>query len=117
MRSWLMLAVLALIAAACGASDQGAGETQTSMTGTVAVEATVDETDLAQSAPAAPAGPAGATEQTTTPAPETEPVAPEAGVAIEGPAAPDFTLTLGNGGTYTLSQGAKPVYLVFWAEW
>lgn len=31
--------------------------------------------------------------------------------------APDFTLQLGDGGTYTLSEGAKPVYLVFWAEW
>lgn len=33
------------------------------------------------------------------------------------PMAPDFTLELGDGGTYTLSEGAKPVYLVFWAEW
>lgn len=33
------------------------------------------------------------------------------------PQAPDFTLELGEGGTYTLSEGAKPVYLVFWAEW
>lgn len=33
------------------------------------------------------------------------------------PVAPDFTLELGEGGTYTLSEGAKPVYLVFWAEW
>ncbi|HEX9864712.1 MAG TPA: hypothetical protein VGC03_07115 [Acidimicrobiia bacterium] len=32
-------------------------------------------------------------------------------------AAPDFTLQLGDGGSYTLSEGAKPVYLVFWAEW
>ncbi len=31
--------------------------------------------------------------------------------------APDFTLELGDGGTYTLSEGARPVYLVFWAEW
>lgn len=31
--------------------------------------------------------------------------------------APDFTLELGDGGTYTLSVGEKPVYLVFWAEW
>ncbi len=33
------------------------------------------------------------------------------------PVAPDFTLQLGEGGSYTLSEGAKPVYLVFWAEW
>lgn len=33
------------------------------------------------------------------------------------PVAPDFTLELGNGGTYSLSEGVRPVYLVFWAEW
>jgi len=33
------------------------------------------------------------------------------------PVAPDFTLELNEGGAYTLSEGEKPVYLVFWAEW
>jgi len=33
------------------------------------------------------------------------------------PTAPDFTLVLGDGGSFTLSDGEKPVYLVFWAEW
>ena len=33
------------------------------------------------------------------------------------PLAPDFTLELGDGGSYTLSEGEKPVYMVFWAEW
>lgn len=33
------------------------------------------------------------------------------------PLAPDFTLELGDGGSYTLSERARPVYLVFWAEW
>ncbi len=32
-------------------------------------------------------------------------------------AAPDFTLELGDGGTFVLSEEARPVYLVFWAEW
>jgi hypothetical protein len=31
--------------------------------------------------------------------------------------APDFTLGLGDGGTFVLSEEARPVYLVFWAEW
>lgn len=60
----------------------------------------------------------------TTPAPSTEPApAPGSGVTTtvpaepQGPIAPDFTLTLGDGGTYTLSEGEKPVYMVFWAEW
>lgn len=35
----------------------------------------------------------------------------------DGPVAPDFTLVLGDGGSYTLSESEKPVYLVFWAEW
>ena len=44
--------------------------------------------------------------------------APGATTALsDRPLAPDFTLELGDGGSYTLSEGAKPVYLVFWAEW
>ena len=31
--------------------------------------------------------------------------------------APDFTLTMGSGDTFVLSEEARPVYLVFWAEW
>lgn len=31
--------------------------------------------------------------------------------------APDFTLQLGNGGRFTLSEEQRPVFLVFWAEW
>ncbi len=37
--------------------------------------------------------------------------------SVEGPAAPDFTLALGDGGEFTLSAEQKPVYLIFWAEW
>jgi hypothetical protein len=36
---------------------------------------------------------------------------------IEGQAAPDFVLTLGDGSAFSLSDEQKPVYLVFWAEW
>ncbi|MEX1207352.1 MAG: hypothetical protein WD652_05685 [Acidimicrobiia bacterium] len=38
-------------------------------------------------------------------------------VAPDGEAAPDFTLALGEGGEFTLSDEQKPVYMVFWAEW
>lgn len=36
---------------------------------------------------------------------------------LPGEPAPDFTLALGEGGSFSLSREAKPVYLVFWAEW
>lgn len=31
--------------------------------------------------------------------------------------APDFTLVLSDGSAFTLSEAARPVYLLFWAEW
>ena len=31
--------------------------------------------------------------------------------------APDFSLELGDGDTFLLSQEVLPVYMVFWAEW
>lgn len=33
------------------------------------------------------------------------------------PVAPDFTLALADGTTFRLYGEARPVYLVFWAEW
>ena len=54
-----------------------------------------------------------ATSTTSAPGGGGSPEAP----AVEGPPAPDFTLVLGSGGTFTLSDEQKPVYMVFWAEW
>lgn len=34
-----------------------------------------------------------------------------------GTVAPDFSLALGDGSTFTLSEEARPVFMVFWAEW
>lgn len=31
--------------------------------------------------------------------------------------APDFTLTLADGGVFRLSDEQRPVYMIFWAEW
>ncbi len=42
---------------------------------------------------------------------------PSTSTTSDRPIAPDFTLSLGGGGSYTLSEGTKPVYMIFWAEW
>lgn len=55
---------------------------------------------------------------TSTESPSTTIAGPQTTVTIsDRPLAPEFTLELGEGGEYTLSEGEKPVYLVFWAEW
>ncbi|MGD2059378.1 MAG: hypothetical protein PVF87_00795 [Acidimicrobiia bacterium] len=54
---------------------------------------------------------------TTAPAPTTTAPSDTTQATSDRPVAPDFNLELGEGGSYTLSEGAKPVYLVFWAEW
>lgn len=36
---------------------------------------------------------------------------------LDGPPAPDFSLELADGSTFTLSEETRPVYMVFWAEW
>ncbi|MGH8923505.1 MAG: hypothetical protein ACRDWA_02490 [Acidimicrobiia bacterium] len=42
-------------------------------------------------------------------------VASHTTAAVES--APDFSLDLGNGGNFTLSNENRPTYLLFWAEW
>jgi cytochrome oxidase Cu insertion factor (SCO1/SenC/PrrC family) len=88
------VAVFSVVVAACGT---GATTTPTAPSSTAAVS-TSDE--------APPASTATSAQPTaTTRAP------------VEGPLAPDFTLTLADGSTFTLSQEQKPVYIIFWAEW
>ena len=88
-----------LLVAACG----GGGASDTTSTS--------DSVDAAVTPPPA----------TTTTVDEAEgTVAPDEATTTTDsgrPAAPDFTLALGDGGEYTLSEGSKPVYMIFWAEW
>jgi hypothetical protein len=35
----------------------------------------------------------------------------------DGPDAPEFVLSLGQGGEFSPSGEAKPIYIIFWAEW
>jgi hypothetical protein len=86
------LLALTLVTAACGAGPAP-----------VAIGEPVPTTPSSSTATDVPPPASGAT--TSVPA---EP---------RGPIAPDFTLALGDGGVFTLSEGEKPVYMVFWAEW
>ena len=95
MKKSVVLCVLVLVGSAC-AGDSG----------TTTTNADPGDTTVATSATTTSPG-AG---ETTT-SPEETPTTSDRDLA------PDFTLELGDGGSYTLSDGARPVYLVFWAEW
>lgn len=94
------MAAVALVLAACSGDGEPAPTTEG-----------VGPTTTQESEPATTAGTDddGGTATTATPEGTT--------TLSNRPLAPDFTLELGDGGSYTLSAGAKPVYLVFWAEW
>lgn len=76
----------------------------------------------AQNGDATPTTAVASTEPDATPATEpTDEIAPS---AEERPApdpnreiAPDFSLLLGDGSTFVLSEETRPVFMVFWAEW
>lgn len=88
---------LSLLLAACSSPTGDAASTVAE----TSAPTTVDTTPVDDTASTAPA--------TTTESPDT--------TGSGRPVAPDFTLELGDGGVYTLSEGERPVYLVFWAEW
>jgi hypothetical protein len=93
-RLLVLVSSLAIVVAACAPSGSGASTTESR-----------EPTSTAPQDTATTAG------QSTTSQPDTT-------ETTSGRlAAPDFTLELGEGGSYTLSEGTKPVYLVFWAEW
>jgi ABC-type enterochelin transport system substrate-binding protein len=103
-RLTLLIAVFAFALTACASSGEGdpvtsppAGNDATTSVAESSADSTIATDDDGT---------------TTTTAP------PETTATTSGrPLAPDFTLDLGEGGTYTLSEGERPVYLVFWAEW
>ena len=63
------------------------------------------------------AAPDTAAPETTAGEPETTTTAAAAAAEPLGPPAPDFTLELGSGGTFALSEHTQPVLIFFWAEW
>lgn len=97
------LVVLAMVMALVGAACAGASSADAPSTGETRVTA----------------GSSTSTSPSTT-GDETPPTTDEVPAARpEGPLAPDFTLDLGADGaeTFVLSEEAKPVYMIFWAEW
>lgn len=97
MRRLVLLAGLCLTLAACSDIVGGPATTVAEISAPTTADTTPVE-DTTSTAPATTTQPPGTTDSGR-------------------PVAPDFTLELGDGGVYTLSEGARPVYLVFWAEW
>lgn len=95
---WPILGLVLSLLVACGNGSEVAPPTS---------EDPVSPTDPVAVPPEEPSTTAGQTTTTTTVPSTTAPTDP----------APDFTLELGNGGTFLLSQEARPVFMVFWAEW
>lgn len=138
------LILVSLVAASCGgASDTGGTETTAAPAAADTVPDATAETTATTAAPATTAAAPTATTEaatettsapTTTAAPDPAPTEGEASPEVPaeepettttttpapepvGPPAPDFTLELGSGGTFVLSQQTTPVVIFFWAEW
>jgi ABC-type glycerol-3-phosphate transport system substrate-binding protein len=102
-----IVAVLALILAACGG---GEGDAIPEVVTTAPANATTPDS----AAPAANTPEDGSVTTTTTGGANSgERPAPNPDRQI----APDFTLNLGSGSTFVLSEETRPVFMVFWAEW
>ncbi|NND02416.1 MAG: hypothetical protein HKN91_06470 [Acidimicrobiia bacterium] len=105
MRFRLLIAVLAVVAAACG----GTGDSATNPAPTEAPNATAAPTTGAPGSTTP--GNGDGTAAPTTEAPDSQ------RPATEGPAAPAINTILSDGTEFSLADEANPVYLVFWAEW
>ena len=102
MRRYLLISLL--FVAACG----GAGTEDPTVTSQGDTTSTAGETTESTSV-----GTVDPSEATST----TEPVEDTTTTTSDLPVAPDFSLELGTGGEFQLSDTDNPVYLVFWAEW
>ena len=106
----MILTVAGLFLAACGGATDST--TPNEAVSDSAPSASDSATTTSQESIADPAeGPS------TTSAPNDLPPATAAVTDFDGPAAEDFTVDLNKNGAFTLSEEARPVYMVFWAEW
>jgi hypothetical protein len=100
----LFVAVLT-VAAACSSTDDAAPTTEIAPAADAATTATT----------AAPAEDSNATRDSMGDSGAS--LVPNQTIAPEGPEAPDFTMALADGDTFTLSEQSLPVYMIFWADW
>lgn len=107
MRKLLGIAVVALIVAACGGNAEPASTAAPTPSETIGG---ASQDSVATTSTAATAEPPT---ETTASSESTE----ASGPSFDGPLAPDFELALNDGSTFRLSDEAKPIYMVFWAEW
>ena len=119
-RFWLGLAGMMsflLLAASCGGGSDGSEAPEAAPVVTAVPETTAAATTVATTSPASEPETTAAAPEATAAAGTTAP--PETTTQAEplGPPAPDFTLELAAGGTFTLSEESKPVLMIFWAEW
>ena len=128
---WPWLAVLLLVllvGASCGDGDSEGDDTAevadtvttSAETTSTAGPSTADDTSAApETTASAPETTQARAETTAAPSPtESEPQTTTTAVSEPlGPPAPDFTLDLYGGGTFSLSQQTTPVVMIFWAEW
>lgn len=98
MKRVALVVALMIVAAACASSPS---------TGTADGNADVSPTTV-------PDATAGTGAQGSAPAPD-EFV--DLSQPPEGPLAPDFTMALASGESFTLSAEQKALYMIFWAEW
>ncbi len=104
-----MLVAISLLVAACGGDS-----TSTSTAPAAGASDTVsDVTPSTEPAPDSTANTTGTATTDTTEEPSAGPITTD----FDGPTAADFTIDLNKTGSFTLSEEARPVYLVFWAEW
>jgi len=102
-RQLLLIAAVALAATSCSNGTDTTSLPPEPSSTTATAQTAPDVSTTAATAPEAVPPETEAPTETTAP--------------IEGPPAPDFTMTLDDGSEFTLSAEQKPVYLVFWAEW
>ena len=109
-RILILLVSLVLVATACGDDDVSAGTQATIPPGTSTATTAGEQSTTTVGEQSTTT--VGEQSTTTTAAVDTRAPLPEGATT-----APDFELALGQGGTFTLSDEQKPVYMVFWAEW